>query len=304
MADGGAGNSQRNSGRTNLSSALSLNSGQQQDRRRASTDDDSRLSDQSIGSAADSRESVLTPGAAAQSYTSGQTEEVGEPIAGGGLMGSSGLELDRMRQQTEQMQRTQAQFLGEAGGAPGATGGGQGARQRPQDIAGQDTESEEEEEEPSEEEMAQQIQQQQQQSLRQNVQNRAKDEIKKRTQKQVEQQAERLVKQGVQQGTRFTLEGAELATSEVLIPLLIMFIQMNIQLVMKYIFRPMFAGVSEDADNALRGAPFFDQSLAEDVAIIAVDGLMCCSAPCTNPACAPFTFLIIMIIVIAKLFGK
>ena len=80
---------------------------------------------------------------------------------------------------------------------------------------------------------------------------------------------------------------------------------MNIHLVMKYIFRPIISGASEELDRALEGAPFFDQSLPEDFAVVALDITMCCNALCCNPVCAPIVFIVIMIAAGALMFkGK
>jgi len=257
-------------------SGLNLNSAQERDRRT------SAASDELLGD--EQRQSVLSLGAPTQSYTSDQTEDAGEPMAGGGLMGSSALEFQRMQQQEQRMRETQQQFTGAAATPSLAAAGPSAGAPSENEEAVEATEpTDDAAEEADEDDLARQLAAEQAEEFRQQAINEAKE----RALEVAKQQAQRLAKRAGLQGTRYTVEGAELATSETIIPLVILFVQLNIQMVMKYFFRPLLGNPSQ-----LEGVPFFDQSLPEDFATVAIDISMCCNATCCNPLCAPMVLLI------------
>ena len=89
--------------------------------------------------------------------------------------------------------------------------------------------------------------------------------------------------------TRYTIEGVEVASSEVLLPLLLLILQLNIQLAWKYLFKKE----NETGKRAYLSA-FLDQSLAEDVATIFLDQLICMTAIIFNPLSIMILFFLLV----------
>jgi hypothetical protein len=157
-------------------------------------------------------------------------------------------------------------------------------------------EEEEEEEGAMEEAEAQdQAMRMQAQQQREAAERRVSDQLKQRTEQQAQEQIQQMMKKSTQTAIRGSLEAAELGGSEVIIPLIILIIELNVQMLMKYIVRPIFiSGFSEDMEKQLAGKPFFDQSLPEDILTIAIDALLTCAGVCCNPCCMPFTMLMLI----------
>jgi hypothetical protein len=279
-----------------------LNQSQQQARGQ-STDDilggDTQLSDQSVTGGPDqARPSVLDIGAPQQSYTQGQGEEVGSPMAGGGMMDSSGMELQRMRAKEAEMRRVQetmVQAAPEPTAAPGTQGPGQavgvaGAA----GGAGAPPAGEEEGEEEGEAQRAMNVAQQRAQSVRQ----RATDKAAQEAQKAVERELKRVTKRAVGSSVRGVLEGAEGVTSEFVVGLILLILQLNIQLFNKYFLKKFFEGST--GEGSLDGVPFFDQSFPEDVLTVGADTCLCCNWMLTPPCCI-FTAIAGVIVMFAVL---
>jgi hypothetical protein len=103
MADGGAAR--------RLDPALDLLASQQRDLR-AQTGDTPIRGSSLIERGEAPATSVLEAGRQPRSYTESQTPDVGSPFAGGGLMETPAMELERVRAEEERMRRTQEQFVG------------------------------------------------------------------------------------------------------------------------------------------------------------------------------------------------
>lgn len=298
MAQGGqsGGSAPQNNGRRTIASLITLNTGQQQDARKRDRGvadilgGDTPLTDDSISSQGDAlRPSVLESGASQKqlgSSTSGTEPEA--PPTGGGTMESVAAQIQRMQYEDQRKRETMASFVGDVTPTPGSPSPSTSV---PPAKEAQQTQTEEEEEETAEEaeqEQAARVARDQAESSRKQ---QAEQELKK----QVEKQLQRTVKQGAQTSARLTIEGAEVGTSEALIPLIVLIVQLNLQMISKYFFKPLIQGTfGDEADNAIDGAPFLDQSFEEDIITLMIDTGLIAGVTCCNPACAPIVFVIIV----------
>ncbi|MBP9869100.1 hypothetical protein KBC59_00890 [Patescibacteria group bacterium] len=246
---------------------------------------DTQLSDESLGG---SDERSVLDAVQARSYTDEQSLEIEGPLAGGGMMSSQVEELEAARQRERQMRRTQSQFTGEhAGGSSTSdTEEAQSPQRQESGAAEAEEEAEEEEEEDHEQQAAFEMQRAQSQAA-QEVKNKVAENLKERFRVKMQN---RMAKRSANTGVRTGVEGAEFAGSEVVVPLILFVLQLNVQMVNKYIFTPMlFKGWNEQADEAIDGMMFFDQSFPEDVLTVFVDIII---AIAVFMLCA--TFLIIV----------
>lgn len=261
---------------------------------------DTRLSDESLALGRDERRaSVLEPGSPAKSYTGGQEPDVGAPVAGGGLMESPGMELMRMREREEQMRRTQEQLLGAPAAPPTAPGApaapvplppGEGVARAPAEVP------EEEEAAPGKSAL-QLAAEQQMENLKQQAIAKAKEKLKAEVKKRLERQLQR---RATSTTARLTIEGAEVATSETVIPIILFILELNIQMINKYIFTPLlFRGRGDALEDWTQGAPLLDQSFLEDVLTVFIDISLTMNATCCNPCCFPIVLLVIIVGAIA-----
>jgi hypothetical protein len=229
---------------------------------------DTQLSDESLGG---SDERSVLDAVQARSYTDEQSLEIEGPLAGGGMMSSQTEELEAARGRERQMRRTQSQFTGETSrGASSANAEEAQSPQRQESGAAEaEEEAEEEEEEENNEQQAAFEMQRAQSQAAQEVKSKVAENLKERFRVKMQN---RMAKRSANAGVRTGVEGAELAGSEVVVPLILLVLQLNVQMVNKYIFTPMlFKGWNEQADEAIDGMMFFDQSFPEDVLTVFVD---------------------------------
>jgi hypothetical protein len=218
---------------------------------------------------------------------------------GGGIMANPEDEILRSQQKARQQKATQEQFMPsqqrqKAGGSP--QGQSSTTQKTSSSSEGESEDEEEEGEEEDAQQQAQQLQQQQRQSAMASAKQRVKDEAIERLKAKIRQ---RLVKRAANAGTRATIEGTEVATAETVVPIIVLIAELNIQLINKYFFTPLFfKGWNEEADEAIEGSAFFDQSFIEDMITIWIDIQMTCGSICFNPMCWPAACMIIFITII------
>ncbi len=226
-----------------------------------------------------------------QSQKSAEARAGGE--TGGGVRASEAEEAGRMRQEQEEMLRTKERLTGEEQPERQARG------ERPGEQ-GEEISKEQSAEEQKFEEMQEQIQAEEEeeemamrlQSERQKSQQAVQPAEQAEEMLEAEEQMQKTQK-AIQTNTRGMLEGSTLATSASYFSIIILIIMLNVQMLNKYFFVPLFF---PDMKDRLAGKPFFDQSLPEDVATIFIDIVMSCGMTCLNPCCCPF-FMLIMLIV-------
>ncbi len=132
-----------------------------------------------------------------------------------------------------------------------------------------------------------------------------KDRLKKRAKEQLQKQVKKLTKKMVKMGEKATstsirgvLEGTEVAGSEVIIPIILLIVQMNLQLLFKYFLKSVKTYTEKDnqaGQKALQLGEIFEQSFIEDVATVCLDIFMCGNMLFMPPLCF-CTFPIILII--------
>ncbi|MBP9864039.1 hypothetical protein KBC54_01135 [Patescibacteria group bacterium] len=279
-----------------LADALSLQSDKYFDQRTTqqdpSTMGDTELSDDSISSSGDApRRSVLDLGT--KSYAKPEGEE--PSTMGGGLQEGTSSDIARTRALQEAMMLRQSQFVAAETGTRQQTAQAQtGATQPEQTEENEDTEDEDE--------RAQQLMQDKAQQLRQQAEKKARDKTAKERAQQIQEKMKQRMNKATKTASRLTLEGAEVATSEVIVPLLILIAQLNVQMIMKYFFKPMLLDgrFGNSVDNAMKGAPWIDQSLVEDIITVNIDIILTCAGICCNPCCLPFVVLAIISTVITN----
>lgn len=277
--------------RASLANMLLLQSDQYADRRRSSTEEDSRmgdteLSDDSISSSGDaSKRSVLDLGT--KSYTKPEGEE--PSTLGGGLQEGLTSDIARSRALQEAMVLQQSQFV---------RAKTEVQRTQTDEFLPREQQSEqiEEDEENESEEQAQQLMQDKAEQLRQQGERKAQQQTASERARQIQEQMKRKMNRATKSASRITLEGAEVAGSEVIIPLLILVAQLNVQMIMKYFFKPMLLDgkFGNTVDNAMDGAPWIDQSFIEDIITVNLDIVLTCAGICCNPCCFPFVLLAII----------
>ncbi len=269
-----------------LANVLALQSDRQTDQRQKQHEDASRLtdttlSDDSISSSGDTgRASALDLGTKSYAATNQETPST----MGGGIQEDTTTSIAKTRQLQEAMTREREQLLGvKRVGDEGP----EEATEAEEEIGEEEEIEDEEEEELNEaEEMmeAQSIEVRQQMELQQQRATEIQAHL-------AEEQALRKTRRMTNSGIRLAEEGAELASSEFIVPLLILILQLNVQMIMKYIFRPLLGG---NIEKATAGAPWFDQSLFEDFLTINADILLTCGGICCNPCCTPFVLILII----------
>ena len=126
---------------------------------------------------------------------------------------------------------------------------------------------------------------------------RAGDKAKQAAQKALERQMKRVSKRAVGGTVRGVLEGSEVATSEFVIGLLLLILQMNVQMFSKYFLKDFFEGST--GEGSLDGVPFFDQSFPEDVLTVGIDTCLCVNQLLMPPCC-----FFVLIAILMAVFGS
>lgn len=259
-----------------MATALNLLAGQQLERRTTGgtgsrteveqiAGGDTELAGSSLSERGEeSSESVLELAFKPRSYTEEQIPSVEAPLAGGGLMQTPTMELERVRAEEAQMRRTQAQLVRapEAGAAPRAAAAPPATPgEAPSSVTPEGVEAPEAEEE----EVAGDLESARLRALRQREQER------RIAQQQAQQQA-RQIKKEMQKKMldQIKMANGALSIETIAITLLINLALWNIQGINKYIFK-----------NDL----IPDQSFPEDMLCVTCDFYMCfngifCSPPC------------------------
>ncbi len=288
---------------------------------------DTPVTDQSIGLGGDEQRTPVIE-LPARSTTEGQVFHAGAPMygeqeeegeeLGGGLMIEEAMELQRSQARARRMQATAGAF------APGAAALGAGLAQAPgqeesYDVDVSELQGEEEEEGEGPEEMApggQSAVDQALQMAKDKVMEKAKQKVKDEAMKQLEKAGMKVASKSAGATVRVGTEAAEAGTApeSIGITLLILIAQLNLQLVLKYIFKSFgtvassmgvgtpgqelgeatgFSAESEKAESCVRG--FAEQSFAEDVLTVFLDCLMCSNFLFMPPFC--FCTIIIIVII-------
>lgn len=283
---------------------------------------DTQVSDQSIGFGDErTRPSVLEQSVPLSAGSFAQGEEVGQPIAGGGELElpettGGGIFGEAQRAAELESQRSREKMRAAESLIPGAAGPAVAGALGSETQVGTEQPSPEEEDGAGEEQEAR-GETKGGGALEQGRQ-MIEDKMKEKIEKEVKQQAEKAMKKVFQKttqqaasgGVRVTTEVAEGVTSEFILPLIIMIVQMNIQLFLKYILaagKTMgvdVAEVTEDqlGDQASKSAnvmqSFLEQSFPEDLLTIFLDcNLMCM----TNPCC--WVLLVVLMVVFLIIAG-
>ncbi len=222
---------------------------------------ENRLSDDSLGSS--SRESPLEAASPTRSYASTKpTDDSQDSFAGGGAIRTGTDEASRTMALQQEMRRTQDQFTGGETINEGREQSPDGSESEAESdqIQGGAPEGDEEEYQNSEAEQARILQEQKQQDARERaIQQRQIDRDK------AEKRAYEL-KQKFNNLTRKSSEAGEFFSGllDFGISDLLLLVQMNVQMIMKYILRPLITGGNPQLAALLKGRPWFDQSNGED----------------------------------------
>lgn len=269
--------------------AISLNADQQQGRRDQEIqsimgDTVTRGSNLRMG-VEESRPSVLTPGAPTATYTSGQAEEVEEPIAGGGLMKTSAMELEYMRQLEQRQRAVQEQLIGaapeetapEAGAAPRIAEG----EEAPEEIPGEEIG------EP--EDQALQLAQQQAASAREQATSFARRQIQNQIQQARERVAQQVKKRMNKAILNAILDGALGLTSAEGVSFVALVAKWNVEMVYDNVARPLITGRNGDpqGDKVI--------GLLKTARTVFIDLLLLMASVIFNPFCLIFVFLAIIL---------
>lgn len=294
---------------------------------------DTELTDESLNLGRDEqRRSVLDLGMRRPRGPYAQGEDVGAPYAGeeefaeaqaggGALITSEDYERQAKMAQQRQIETMEAAMPGAVPAAAGAgmlagAIGGTTALAGTEEDWGEEGAPETEEEPPPEGQPTgrgggpmDQAKQMLEDKLKEQT-DKIKEEIKKKAEEQVkklfQKTTEKAVTKGAGSGARVTLEGTEAVNTPdtVAISLAIMIVEMNLQLVLKYLLKGM-EEIGIDAEKMAeetggQGAgkaggvmkSFLQQTLAEDFITIALD----CGLICTTNPCCYFAFMLLMIV--------
>ncbi|MDQ7814607.1 MAG: hypothetical protein RDU25_02290 [Patescibacteria group bacterium] len=294
---------------------------------RAALSGDTPITDQSLGLGDEPRASVIE--LPSRSTAEGQVMHAGSPmfggaeeeeedLAGGGMMVADAMELQRAKAQARRMQAASQSFMSGA-----AVGGGLEAMPGEEesydvDLGGLGDE-EDEEAEPGEEPAsgAQGAVDRAMQMAKDKVMDKAKQKVQDEVVKQLEKAGMKVAAKTTGATARVGIESAEAGTApeSVGITLLLLILQLNVQLVLKYIFKSFgtvaqgfgvdkspgaevmgnagFASEAEKTEGCLRG--FVEQSFIEDVLTIFLDCLMCVNFLFMPPFCICTIILIVII---------
>ena len=259
--------------------ALQMESGRQRPSNDNGRSGDTQISDDS-NPGEGQRGSVLDLGRGPKSYTDAQKEDVEEPMAGGGYMEQPWMEMERMKQEDAKKRAVQAQLLGD-------DVSGLNAPASSMQETTEETEENEEGEKEGEEKEEAEIQRSEMERFQQLSADRIatereemKEEMKKRETEKIKQQIKDIENKIKASGktARYTTEGVEIFTSEFIVPLLILWAQLNLQLFWKYIMKR-----KNEVGLRQKISAFLDQSIWEDVFTISLDFFVLINIIIFNP---------------------
>ena len=256
--------------------ALQMESGRQRPSNDNGRSGDTRISDDS-NPGEGQRGSVLDLGRGPKSYTDAQKEDVEEPMAGGGYMEQPWMEMERMKQEDAKKRAVQAQLLGDdVSGLNAPASSMQDTTEETEEREEGEEEGETEEAQRSEIERLEQLNADQiateREQEKEDMKKRASDEMKQ----QIKARRDKIKASG--KTARYTSEGAEIFTSEFIVPLLILLAQLNLQMFWKY-----FMKRENETGTREKISAFLDQSIWEDVLTISLDFLVFINVVVFNP---------------------